>query len=579
MKVINPLTNRLINVNGPVFNNLIKQGYKYENGVLIKNNVIKNEKLPLIDNILLDASPNDLLSLYLTNVNFKNKLNSKEILKLLNDKYNITSNNFIQFFRNINIKNISNENYKTLYLYHLENTLYKEIPIQKERVEILTWLYHIFLTFELNHRVFGLSVTLFDSYLVNNKKVALACLYIATYMLNEYLDIKDYLKILKMKKLEFVNIQEDIIVKLHGHLIRPSTVFFTENDTLSILSYFSNDLLKYKPSLIAETINYITTGKYKIYTTTEMSNPCKILKSLMNKPPIKNLKIKNLKSCAEQNKIIKDIIVKKPSLWHIGQYERLKLLGEGAEGIIYKIKNNKGYYVLKTVNNNLEPVSIEISIMKLLDNPHVIKMVGFNMTPKKVNLYLDVGEFNLYDGIINNKLPKVQYWKLIKNIVRGVDYCHYNDIIHRDLKPDNIVFDGEKLKLIDFGLAVPYASFKEYLDPDLAGTVNYRAPEALLGSDKYNYKIDIWAIGLIIYFMFKKNELFTNKPTIFQTFGAPKDWPEAKLLPNWKNSYLNHKKKSITLGQYSEIFKMCTVLNPTLRATTATLLSYIEYKL
>jgi hypothetical protein len=576
MKVINPLTNRLINVDGPVFNQLLEDGYKFENKQLIrhvKKPIVKT--LNLIDNILIESSPNDLLSLYLTDNNFKNKLNSPNMLKLLNEKYNVMASNFIQFFRNLNIKHVSQEHHKTLYLYHLENTLYKPLPVIENRIELLVWVYDIFVKLELNYRVFGLAITLFDKYAINSKQVILTCLYIATYMLNEYADIDDYYKILKMKKSDFIKIQEDIITKSHGYLIRPSTVFFTEHEELSILSYFSNDLLKYKPSLIAETINYLSTGDYKIYTLTEMSEPCKLLKMLMNDSPIKHhLNVK--RTCANQNKIIKNIIVKKPNLWHIGQYEKLKQIGEGAEGIVYKIRNKHGYYVLKTVTGHLEPVSIEISVMKLLVNPYIIHMAGFNMTPRKINLYLDVGEFNLYDGIKENKFQK-PYWKLIKNIVRGVNYCHYNDIIHRDLKPENIVYDGEKLKLIDFGLAVPYASFKDYLDPELCSTLNYRAPEALLGDTHYNYKIDIWAIGLIIYFMIKKNDLFKKEPNIFQTFGTPTDWKEATLLPDWKKT--NYKKKIINLGEYTEIFKMCTVLNPAKRATTASLLSYIEYKI
>jgi serine/threonine protein kinase len=572
-KVINPLTNRLISVNGPIFKKLINQGYVYKNGMLLK------PIINLIDNIVLEASPNDLLSLYLTNKDFKNKLNGN-VLKLLNQKYNITSTNFIQFFRNYNIKNISLQSHKTLYLYHLENTLYKPKPVTNDRVDIILWLYDIYIKLKLNHYVFGLAVTLFDSYSINTNKTALVCLYISNYILCEYADIKDYLKF-KITKKEFITLQQHIISELHGHLIRPSTVFFTENKEYALLSYFSNDLLKYKPSLIGETINYIISGEYKIYTSTEISNPCKILKQLSNDQRFKNLVKKSdlsKKQCADKNKIIQDIIIHKPSLWHIGQYERLEIIGQGVQGLIYKIKHGDDYHVLKTVKDNLEPVSVEISIMKLLINPYIINMSGFKILTRKVNIYLEVGEFNLYDGILENKLPKTQFWKLIKNMVRAVDYCHYNDIIHRDLKPENVIYDGENLKLIDFGLSVPYSSFRDYLDPDLACTLNYRAPEALLGDTHYNNKIDIWALGLIIYFMYKKDNLFNAKPNIFEIFGTPTNWKEAYSMPKWKNTDTK-KKKKITLGVYTEIFNMCTALNPKLRATTATLLSYIEYKI
>ncbi len=563
MKVVNPLSNKEITVNGPLFRKLIKNGFVHEQNKLIK------KELSLIENVLLESSPNDLLSLYLTDSYLKNILNQEAILKLLSTKYNVKAKNFIQFFKAYNIKTVDLRQYKTLYMYQLENKLYIPKIIIKDRIVILKWAHTVSAKLNLNHRVFGLAVTLFDAYPVNSKAVALICLYISSYMLTEYVDVKDYLKQLKITKTEFNKIQRDIITTMNGLLIRPSTVFFTDNVDLTILSYFSNELLKYKPSLIAEAINYITTGEYKIYTLTEFSNPCKILHKLTTM---------NTYKCVDKNKIIQHEIIKKPNLWHIGNYDKLNMIGEGAEGVIYKIKNINKYYVLKSVQNNLEPVSVEISVMKQLINPYIVQIHAFKLMPRKNNLYLDMGEFNLYDGIVNNKLPKSKFWFYIKNIVRAVDYCHYNDIIHRDLKPENIVYDGTKLKLIDFGLSVPYSSFHDELDPDMACTLNYRAPEALLGDTHYNYKIDIWSIGLIIFFMNKKYDLFNKKPDIFQTFGSPlASWPEVTKLPLWKKT--TFKKKSIKMNQYTEIFEMCTVLNPLKRAKTSTLLTYIELKL
>lgn len=40
------------------------------------------------------------------------------------------------------------------------------------------------------------------------------------------------------------------------------------------------------------------------------------------------------------------------------------------------------------------------------------------------------------------------------------------------------------------------------------GTLYYRAPELLLGSKRYDNKIDIWALGCIFYFMQTGSLLF-----------------------------------------------------------------------
>ena len=40
-----------------------------------------------------------------------------------------------------------------------------------------------------------------------------------------------------------------------------------------------------------------------------------------------------------------------------------------------------------------------------------------------------------------------------RQILEGVAYCHRQGYLHRDLKPQNILVDGDVLKITDFGLA------------------------------------------------------------------------------------------------------------------------------
>ena len=92
--------------------------------------------------------------------------------------------------------------------------------------------------------------------------------------------------------------------------------------------------------------------------------------------------------------------------------------------------------------------------------------------------------------------------------------AHSRGIWHRDLKPSNIlVTQSGELKITDFGLAKdtnPEALISGRTKlTNFVGTPGYEPPEILDGLE-YNYKCDIWCIGLILH------ELCTKKPAFIR---------------------------------------------------------------
>ena len=86
-------------------------------------------------------------------------------------------------------------------------------------------------------------------------------------------------------------------------------------------------------------------------------------------------------------------------------------------------------------------------------------------------------------------------------------------IIHkRDLKPSNILISIDRLDkcLIDLS---DYGSSK-FINLSNTNTINgtplTMAPEILNG-DNYNFKSDIWSLGIIIYFMLNKEYPYNGK--------------------------------------------------------------------
>ena len=70
-------------------------------------------------------------------------------------------------------------------------------------------------------------------------------------------------------------------------------------------------------------------------------------------------------------------------------------------------------------------------------------------------------------------------------------------MIHWDVKPENLLVTSEGvLKLCDFGFAGEISK-KDVFLTDYVATWWYRSPELIL-TNKYNFSVDIWAVGCIM---------------------------------------------------------------------------------
>jgi serine/threonine protein kinase len=125
-------------------------------------------------------------------------------------------------------------------------------------------------------------------------------------------------------------------------------------------------------------------------------------------------------------------------------------------------------------------------------------------------------------------------------------------------RTSNLLMDNKgTLKIADFGLA---RSFGEPLKPLTPGVVTlwYRAPELLLGGDRFAYStaVDVWSCGCI-FGEFIRNQILiqgTNEmdqiKKIFRLLGTPDEgsWPNWRKLPGARNVQFQQQKNHI-LGQ------------------------------
>lgn len=589
----------------------------------IKNIIAHTQLLELL-------SPKDLLSLYLSNKDIVNELNTKRIIDSLNNKYNIdiNTNLFPEWYKNYTLTQV---NHHLKYLYNLENTRYinelkmNDIINGKSELNerpifiLFDWLYSVRKSFKLSFKTYPYACTLFFI-LASNKTLDLntlqmygcVCLHYAALIFEDNIpEVSDWVYISDgtFSNNEFELAKIEMFDALNGQLIYPSPILFvdqtvstgemSEGENILVLTMLSSLMLSistYKPSLVAETCKYIITGEYTIYSIQEMNPICKeIVKyitkffnsTLDNIKPRAELVYNAMKmKCGDESKSYTLQPLQYNEKWHLGNIVKGQVIGKGTYGEVSKVTRQKcgKDYVIKSTNseNYINEALNEIVLLNLLKNEsHIIKLCGYEYDVDHVNMILPLMDGSLMTGYY--KLDKQKYGNYFKQIVMGVIGMHANDIIHRDLKMENIVYKADVLEIIDFGSSIPFQSFRILKDTYMVNTLHYRPPECLIGINRYNQKVDIWAIGCIMYFMMTRTYImkrYNDKEgldDIFQLLGTPTaiTWPEFSSIDKQVsfNNYPGNIDRKI-LYPYADLILACLTINPNKRPSAEALLTY-----
>ncbi|KAF7475361.1 Hypothetical predicted protein [Marmota monax] len=89
---------------------------------------------------------------------------------------------------------------------------------------------------------------------------------------------------------------------------------------------------------------------------------------------------------------------------------------------------------------------------------------------------------------------------MFRQIPYAICYCHKKGIAHRDLKLENILVDvGGNIKIVDFGLDNRFMA-EQKLDA-ICGTLPYCALELYQWEGYDSPTVDIWSLGIVLFFM------------------------------------------------------------------------------
>lgn len=197
-------------------------------------------------------------------------------------------------------------------------------------------------------------------------------------------------------------------------------------------------------------------------------------------------------------------------------------LGHGGMGSIHRGKDERlGEAVaIKFLRRALldDPVLRErfrreaLSLAKLR-HPAIVSVLDFGEADGDLYMVLELVDGETLEEVLrrDGAMPLPRAAPLFDQLLDALAVCHASDVIHRDVKPSNVMLAGERLVLIDFGLAKvgggAAATPKLTETGAVQGTPQTMAPEQCRGEEVVP-ATDVYGAGVLFYAMLAGTEPF-----------------------------------------------------------------------
>ncbi len=150
----------------------------------------------------------------------------------------------------------------------------------------------------------------------------------------------------------------------------------------------------------------------------------------------------------------------------------------------------------------ISEVVAEAAKLRVVQHPNVVRVldVGRDEASGRCFLVMERVDGDSLAARLDRepRLPEDEVRRLGAEIADGLAAVHAAGLVHRDLKPGNVMLDGARAKLVDFGIA-------KFLGGDAAretlrrvGTPAYMAPEQIAGG-LISPAVDVWALGVLLF--------------------------------------------------------------------------------
>jgi serine/threonine protein kinase len=164
----------------------------------------------------------------------------------------------------------------------------------------------------------------------------------------------------------------------------------------------------------------------------------------------------------------------------------------------------------------------EIEICARLQHPHILPLLSAHEAdgiPYFTTPFVE-GE-SLRDRLAHEgRLSVADAGHVMRDVADALEYAHRHGIVHRDIKPENILLEGRNAIVTDFGIAKVTHAVGELAARNYSitgtgmsvGTPIYMAPEQALADESADYRVDLYALGVVAYEMLAGRTPFAGRP-------------------------------------------------------------------